>query len=70
MATDSDVACQWLNVVIVRISVSSQSEIYLVLGNIALVFAAQVYRDSEIARFPIRIYYGVATGLPMGSLWD
>ena len=45
---------------------SSQTEIYLALGNIALVFAAQVCRDSEIARFPIRIYYGVAIGISYG----
>ena len=34
--------------------------LYLALGNIALVFAAQVCRDSEIA--------GISMGLAMGSL--
>ena len=41
--------------------------IYYALGNIALVFAAQVCRDSEIAGFPIRIYYGIAIVLLIQS---
>ena len=36
------------------------------MGNIALVFAAQMCRDSEIAGFPIRIYYGIAIGISYG----
>ena len=40
--------------------------LYLALGNIALVFAAQVCRDSEIAGIPIRIYYGIAIRIGYG----
>ena len=38
----------------------------LALGNIALVFAAQVCRDSGIAGIPIRIYYGIAIRIGYG----
>ena len=40
--------------------------LYLALDNIALVFAAQVYRDSEIAGIPIMIYYGIAIRIGYG----